>query len=51
MIQMATDLDIKNGTSRTEASFNSLALPNEDRIGDRDLHLHLPFAIKIAYLL
>lgn len=51
MINMETDLNVKNLTPHTEASFNSLALPNEDRVGDRDFHLHLPFAIKIAYLL
>jgi len=50
MVRMETDIDTRALVPRMESRFSSLVPPNEDRIGDRDLNLHLPFAIKIAYL-
>ncbi|WP_118974138.1 DUF3575 domain-containing protein [Taibaiella koreensis] len=49
-LQMRTDIDTRAMAPRMEGSFTTLVPPNEDRVGDRDLNLHLPFAIKIAYL-
>lgn len=50
IIRMETDIDTRTLVPQGESRFSSLVPPNEDRIGDRDLNLHLPFAIKIAYL-
>lgn len=51
VLNMETNLDITGLTPRPKQSFTTLIPPNEDRVGDRDINIYLPFAIKIAYLL
>lgn len=51
LLYMKTDLDTRALTPRRQERFSTLAMPNGDRVGDRDINIYLPFAIKIAYLL
>ena len=51
LLNMKTDLNTTGLTPFAgSGSFSSLVPPNEDRIGDRDINIYLPFAIKIVYL-
>ncbi len=49
-LKMKTDFNTTGLTPVTKNSFVSLFPPNEDRIGDQNLNIYLPFAIKIGYL-
>jgi hypothetical protein len=49
VINMSPIWDINTATPYFKGSFVSLELPNEDRVGDHDLNIYIPFAIKLAY--
>jgi hypothetical protein len=51
LLNMQTDFDPTGLTPVKKNAFSSLLPPNEDRVGERDINIYLPFAIKIAYLL
>jgi hypothetical protein len=50
LLKMSTDLDRSKSTPYDVGPFRTIIPPNEDRVGDKDLNLYLPFAIKIGYL-
>jgi hypothetical protein len=50
MIKMNSDFDKNASVPYPEKSFLSLIPPNGDRVGDKDLNVYAPFAIKIGYL-
>lgn len=50
IINMSPQMDFSNTPYYFRGSFVSLEMPNEDRVGDHDLNIYLPFAIKISYL-
>ncbi|KAA5533543.1 DUF3575 domain-containing protein [Taibaiella lutea] len=49
IINMSPVWDVNVATPYFKGSFVSLELPNEDRVGDHDLNIYIPFAIKLAY--
>lgn len=51
ILNMETNFDPSGLSPVKRGSFSSLVPPNEDRVGERDINMYLPFAIKIAYLL
>ena len=50
IINMTPQWDINAAKPYFKGSFVSLELPNEDRVGDHDLNIYIPFAIKLSYL-
>lgn len=50
VINMKTDLDIDALIPVKGKTFTVLDPPNGDRVGDRDINIYVPLAIKIAYL-
>jgi hypothetical protein len=50
VIKMNSDLNKNAVTPYREQSFISIIPPNGDKVGDRDLNIYTPFAIKIGYL-
>jgi hypothetical protein len=51
ILNMETDFNPAGLNPVKRGTFSSLVPPNEDRVGERDINMYLPFAIKIAYLL
>jgi hypothetical protein len=50
LIKMETNFDRSNAIAYDVGPFRTIIPPNEDRVGDRDINIYLPFAIKIGYL-
>ena len=50
MIKVNSDLDKNASVPYVEQSFMSIIPPNGDKVGDKDLNVYIPFAIKIGYL-
>lgn len=50
VINMRTDLDIDALVPVKGKTFTVLDPPGGDRVGDRDINIYIPLAIKIAYL-
>jgi hypothetical protein len=50
IINMSPQMDFSNSNYYFKGSFVSLEPPNEDRVGDHDLNIYVPFAIKLTYL-
>jgi hypothetical protein len=50
IINMTPQFEANSANSFFKGTFVSLELPNEDRVGDHDLNIYLPFAIKLSYL-
>lgn len=50
VIKVNSDLNKNAVTPYLEQSFISIIPPNGDKVGDRDLNIYIPFAIKIGYL-
>lgn len=49
-LKMKTDFNTTGLTPVMKDAFIALIPPNEDRVGDQNLNIYLPFAIKIGYL-
>lgn len=50
LIKMSAEPDTTGRIPVMQASFTPLVPPYKDRIGDRNLHIYLHFALKIVYL-
>ncbi len=50
LLKTDTDFDRSNKIPYDVGPFRTIIPPNEDRVGDRDINIYLPFAIKIGYL-
>lgn len=49
VINMTPEWDPNAAIPYFKGTFVSLELPNEDRVGDHDVNIYIPFAIKLAY--
>jgi len=50
LIYMSPRTDLSGNPTFFKGSFVSLEPPNEDRVGDHDLNIYVPFGIKLSYL-
>jgi hypothetical protein len=50
MLKVNSDQNKNASVPYVEQSFMSIIPPNGDKVGDKDLNVYIPFAIKMGYL-